>query len=70
MLQSTGKVLVILGILIIIVGGFLYLGGKFKIMPFPGDIIIKGDKFIFYFPLVLSIIASIVLTIVINLLKK
>lgn len=70
MLQLAGKTIIILGILIIIIGGFLYLGGKFRVIPFPGDIFIKGDKFIFYFPVVLSIIASIVITIVINIIRR
>lgn len=32
----------------------------------PGDILVKNDKFSFYFPIVTFLILSIVLTIIIN----
>lgn len=64
------------GIVLFVVGGLVFLATKFGI-PFgrlPGDIRIERDGFSFYFPLASSIVISIVLTLIINvvlrLLKK
>lgn len=66
--NSFGRILVILGIVTIILGGLIMLAGK---VPFigrlPGDIFIKRENFTFYFPLATGILLSIILTIVLNL---
>ena len=65
-----GKTLLFLGVVLIILGGIFLLVGK---LPFsgrlPGDIIIHRKNFIFYFPLGLSILISIVLTIIFRIFK-
>ncbi len=43
---------------------------KFGIPRLPGDIFIQKDGFTFYFPIVTSIIVSILLTIILNMLRK
>ncbi|MGA2368378.1 MAG: DUF2905 domain-containing protein [Dehalococcoidia bacterium] len=66
-MTSLGKILLIFGGVIIVVG-LLFIFAQH--IPFfgklPGDILIKKDNFSFYFPIVTFIIISIVLTIVIN----
>jgi len=65
-----GKVFLFLGIILIIIGAIFLLAGKF---PFsgrlPGDIVIQRKNFIFYFPLGLSILLSIILTIIFRLFR-
>ncbi|MBO8128696.1 MAG: DUF2905 domain-containing protein [Peptococcaceae bacterium] len=66
--QSFGKVLMGIGILITIIGGLVYLGGKIPgIGRLPGDIFIQRGNFTFYFPLATGILLSIILTVLANL---
>jgi hypothetical protein len=71
MMPAIGKMLVILGIILIIVGiGFLF-GDKIPFIgKLPGDILIKKERFSFYFPITTSIIISIILTILFSLFRK
>lgn len=63
MLAELGKTLVILGVVIAVLGGVLWLsGGTIKNLPFgrlPGDIVIQKDNFSFYFPLTTCILISL-----------
>lgn len=62
--SAFGKILVVLGILIAILGIFIIMAGKIPyIGRLPGDIYIRRKNFTFYFPLATSIIISIVLSI-------
>jgi len=69
-LQYLAKIIIALGIGIIVFGVLLYLGGKLGIGRLPGDIYIRKGNFTFYFPVVTSIIASIILTIIFAMLRK
>lgn len=65
---SLGKIIMILGIVIFLIGGLMLLAGKIPyIGRLPGDIYIRRENFTFYFPLATGIILSIVLTVVLNL---
>lgn len=59
------KSFIILGIVFIVIGIFLYFGDKlpFNIGHLPGDISIKKENFSFYFPITSSIILSIILSV-------
>jgi len=63
-----GKLLVVIGILITGVGVLVMLG--LPIGRLPGDITVKRGNFTFYFPLATSIIASILLTLLLSLLRR
>lgn len=70
-LHTVGKVMVILGGIIVLVGLVILLAGKIPFLgKLPGDIHIKGKNWSFHFPLVTSIILSIVLTIIVNLIFR
>ena len=71
MMPAIGKMLIILGIILIIAGiGFLF-GDKIPFIgKLPGDILIKKERFNFYFPITTSIIISIILTILFSLFRK
>lgn len=63
-----GKLFITIGIFLVLVGIIFSLIGKLPyIGKLPGDIYIKKERFVFYFPLVTSIIISIILTIILNL---
>jgi hypothetical protein len=58
-----GKQLIILGILLIFVGLILSLGNKFPFLGnLPGDIKIQKENFEFHFPLMTSILLSVLLS--------
>ena len=67
-MENIGRFLMIGGVIIFVVGGLVFLAAKFGI-PFgrlPGDIRIERNGFSFYFPLASSILISVLLTIILN----
>jgi hypothetical protein len=66
-----GKMLILLGVFIILIGFLLLIGEKIPwIGRLPGDIIIRKKNFTFYFPIVTSILISIILTLLFTLFRK
>jgi Protein of unknown function (DUF2905) len=61
-----GRMLVVLGGLLLVLGLVLILAGKVNlpIGRLPGDIVIRGKNSTFYFPLMTSIVLSVILTLV------
>jgi hypothetical protein len=49
---QTGKLIIILGVVIIVIGGGVYLAGRFNIPlgRLPGDFRIQRENFTFFFP--------------------
>ena len=69
--HSIGKLLIIAGVFIIIVGIFFLFGDKIPFLgKLPGDIIIKKKNFTFYFPIVTSILLSLIISLIIYLFRK
>ena len=65
--SSFGKMIMFLGAVLLLIGLFITFAGKvFPLGRLPGDIFVRKGNFTFYFPLVTSIILSIVLTIILN----
>ena len=62
------KMLIVVGIIAIIIGILILL--KIPIGKLPGDIVIKKENFTFVFPIVTSIIASIVLSFITWIISK
>ncbi len=68
---ALGKLLILLGVLIIVIGFLLLIGEKIPwIGRLPGDIIIRKEKFSFYFPITTCIIISIILTLLFWIFRK
>jgi uncharacterized membrane protein YkgB len=66
-----GKMLILLGVFIILIGLLLLIGEKIPwVGRLPGDIIIRKKNFTFYFPIVTSILISIILTLLFALFRK
>lgn len=67
-----GKLLVVVGIVLVGLGLVLMAGGRLSFFGFgrlPGDIAYKGKNVSFYFPIVSCLILSVVLTLVFWLLS-
>jgi hypothetical protein len=64
-----GKTLITLGALLAIVGAVLILGDKLGIHfgRLPGDLTWRGKRGSVHFPIVTSIVVSLVLTVIVNL---
>ncbi len=69
-LESFGRILLIAGGLIAATGILLLLVSRLGIGRLPGDIFIQRGNFTFYFPLVTMLVISIILTILINFLRR
>jgi len=70
-MQEVAKLLITFGFFFLLIGGILTLLSKFPIFGhLPGDIMIKRNSFTFYFPLASSIIISLILTLILNLLFR
>ena len=70
-LGALGKLLILVGVLIVVIGLLLVLGEKVPWLgKLPGDIIIKREKFSFYFPITTCIVISIILTLLFWILRK
>ncbi|SHE34351.1 DUF2905 domain-containing protein [Desulforamulus putei] len=69
--ESMAKMLLFAGVFMAFIGGLLLLVGKIPgIGKLPGDIFVQKGNFTFYFPVVTSIVLSILLTLVLNLLFR
>jgi hypothetical protein len=70
-LGPLGKMLILVGVFIIVIGVLLLIGEKIPwIGRLPGDIIIRKKNFTFYFPIVTSILISIILTLLFTLFRE
>ncbi|HCZ07462.1 MAG: hypothetical protein PWP37_704 [Thermotogota bacterium] len=70
-MQELGRLLLIIGVIVTVIGLVLLFADR---IPFigrlPGDIVIKRKNFVFYFPLMTSIIISVLLTVVLSLISR
>lgn len=70
-LQPFGKLLIIIGLIIVAVGAIMLFTDK---IPFigrlPGDIYIKKENYTVYIPIASSILLSIILSLIAYLLRK
>jgi hypothetical protein len=59
-----GRMLVALGVALVIIGGIVILAGRtnLPIGRLPGDILYRGKRATFYFPLASSVLISILLS--------
>ncbi len=65
-----GRILVGIGIAVALVGLVIILGSTLGLGSLPGDIVIRKDRYSFYFPFVTSILVSVVLTIFLNVIAR
>ncbi|MGZ3844639.1 MAG: DUF2905 domain-containing protein [Flavisolibacter sp.] len=70
--QNTGKYIIGLGAIVVIVGLMIYFfhDKLHWIGRLPGDIRVEKENFRFYFPITTMILLSLVLTLVINIIRR
>ncbi|WP_293444970.1 DUF2905 domain-containing protein [Persephonella sp.] len=71
-MEGIGKTLILIGLFIVLIGLLITFFEKlpFGLGKLPGDIYIKRDNFVFYFPLATSILISVVLSLIFILISK
>jgi hypothetical protein len=67
MSPELGRLLLILGVVLVVVGGLAALGVRLPFGKLPGDIAIEGERGGLYIPLGTMILVSLVLTVLFNL---
>ncbi len=70
-MSDLGRALIVLGAVILTVGLLLTFAGKIPwIGRLPGDVVYRRGNFTFYFPIVTSILLSILLTLLFRLFRR
>ncbi len=70
-LQSIGRLLLVIGLLVAVVGGALALGLRIPFLgQLPGDITIDRENVKVFIPLGSMIVLSLVLTLILNVLNR
>ncbi len=71
-MESLARYLMLGGIILLLVGGGVFLAAKFgfPLGRLPGDIRVEGENGSFYFPLTSSILVSVLLTILLNIISR
>ncbi|TME72661.1 MAG: DUF2905 domain-containing protein [Chloroflexi bacterium] len=63
-MADVGRLLLVFGVVLVVIGGALMLFGRFHL---PGDFTFRSGSTVVYIPLATSIVLSIVATLVLNL---
>jgi hypothetical protein len=71
-METIARYLMLGGIALFLIGGGMYLAAKLGIPlgRLPGDIRIEGENGTFYFPLASSILVSVILTVLFNIISR
>ena len=69
-LESLGKLLIGGAFVLLVLGGALFLLGRFGVDRLPGDLVFRRGNFTLYFPIGLMIVLSVVGTIVLNIIFR
>ena len=71
-LSTIGKWVIVAGVVVIVVGAAIWLAGRagLPLGRLPGDIRVERPGFSFYFPCATSILLSLGLTLLLNLLAR
>jgi Protein of unknown function (DUF2905) len=67
MSPELGRVILVVGVLLVVVGGLAVLGVRLPFGRLPGDIAIEGERGGIYIPIVTMILISLILTVLLNL---
>jgi hypothetical protein len=70
-MPGLGRTLMLLGGLLLVVGALLTFGSRIPWLGrLPGDIVVERKNFSFYFPLMTSIVISVILSLLMMLFRK
>jgi len=68
-MQGLGRLLIVFGLVIVLVGVVLLVADRIPgVGRLPGDLVFRRGPVTFYFPLATSIVLSVLITILLNLL--
>ena len=67
MTPELGRIVLLIGVVLVVVGGLAALGVRLPFGRLPGDIAIEGERGGIYIPIVTMIVVSVVLTLLFNL---
>jgi hypothetical protein len=69
---SLARFLIVLGLILLVAGGLLYLAGRWQLPlgRLPGDFRIERENFTCLFPLASMLVISVVLTLLLNLIVR
>ena len=68
--MSVGRLLIILGIVLVVLGMLWPLVTRLGLGRLPGDIVIERENFRLYIPIMTSVIVSIVLSVILWLINR
>jgi hypothetical protein len=66
-MQDLGRLVLVFGVLLVLVGGALMLFGRFHL---PGDFVFRRGSTTVYIPIATGLVLSLVLTVVLNLIFR
>ena len=69
-MESIGRMILIIGVSLVLIGIVLIFGEKIGLGRLPGDIYVQRGNFTFFFPIVSSLLISILLTIILRILRR
>ena len=70
-MAEIGRTLLVLGAVLVVVGLLLMFGGRIPgLGRLPGDIVYRRGNFTFYFPLVTSLLLSLLLTAILAIFRR
>jgi hypothetical protein len=70
MSPELGRILLVIGLVLVVVGGLAVLGVRLPFGRLPGDIAIEGERGGIYIPLGTMIVVSLLLTLIFNFLLR
>jgi len=69
-MRDLGRLLIVFGAILLVAGLLLTAAGRLGLGKLPGDIVYRRRNFSFYFPLMTSILLSIVLSLLLWLFRR
>jgi len=69
-MRDLGRLLILLGAILLAAGLVLTAAGRLGLGKLPGDIVYRRGNFSFYFPLMTSILLSVVLSLLLWLFRR
>jgi hypothetical protein len=70
MFDQFGRIFMLIGGILFVLGILLLAGGRFGLGKLPGDIVVQRENFVFYFPVMTGIVLSVVLTLIFYFLRR
>ena len=69
-MQEFGRLVLVLGLILVIAGGLLYLAGKLGLGSLPGDFIVHKGSLRIYVPLATCVLLSLLVTLLLWLFRR